>query len=117
MRGYRGRAGADVMGRATENLAEMDQLTLRHPSRHDLRRTVAASDIETIEPLHVKVWDRGKRLIDQEPIEAPRQRRLADLARLDPGVRRFMNPHIYHVSLTQALWDLKQETVAAAIAE
>jgi hypothetical protein len=25
-----------------------------------------------------------------------------------------MNPHVYHVSLTQALWELKQETVESA---
>jgi hypothetical protein len=26
-----------------------------------------------------------------------------------------MNPHIYHVSLTQALWDLKQELIGQAM--
>ena len=34
--------------------------------------------------------------------------------RLDPGVRRLVNPHLYHVSLTPALWDLKQDLVASA---
>jgi nicotinate phosphoribosyltransferase len=29
--------------------------------------------------------------------------------RLDAGVRRIVNPHIYHVSLSQPLWELKQE--------
>jgi nicotinate phosphoribosyltransferase len=38
-----------------------------------------------------------------------RERRHADVERLDLGVRRIMNPHIYHVSLSQRLWDLKQE--------
>jgi nicotinate phosphoribosyltransferase len=37
-----------------------------------------------------------------------RRLRRSDVERLDPGVRRIMNPHIYHVSLTQGLWDLKQ---------
>jgi nicotinate phosphoribosyltransferase len=37
--------------------------------------------------------------------------------RLDPGVRRLMNPHIYHVSLTQALWDLKQELIGEAMSQ
>jgi len=30
-------------------------------------------------------------------------------------VRRLVNPHIYHVSLTQALWDLKQSLIDSAI--
>ena len=42
-----------------------------------------------------------------------RQRREADMNRLDPGVSRLMNPHIYHVSLTQQLWDLKHNLIEA----
>jgi nicotinate phosphoribosyltransferase len=37
------------------------------------------------------------------------------VARLDVGVRRLMNPHIYHVSLSQHLWDMKQSLIADAI--
>ena len=33
---------------------------------------------------------------------------------LDPGVRRLVNPHIYHVSLSQPPWDLKQELIEQA---
>jgi nicotinate phosphoribosyltransferase len=32
-----------------------------------------------------------------------RERRADDVERLDAGVRRLINPHIYHVSLTQRL--------------
>jgi nicotinate phosphoribosyltransferase len=45
-------------------------------------------------------------------IRALRQR---DVEALDPGIRRLVNPHIYHVSLTQKLWDLKQELIAQAL--
>jgi nicotinate phosphoribosyltransferase len=41
-----------------------------------------------------------------------RRRRVADLERLDPGVKRLMNPHVYHVSLSQRLWEYKRELVA-----
>jgi nicotinate phosphoribosyltransferase len=109
----RGRAGADVMALADEDLSGAEQITLRHPIRHDLKRTVDGANVEEIEPLLVRVWGSEGRLVDHEPIEAARSRRLGDLSRLDPGVRRFLNPHIYHVSLSQALWDLKQDTVAA----
>jgi nicotinate phosphoribosyltransferase len=36
------------------------------------------------------------------------------MERLDPGVRRLLNPHIYHVSLTERLWDVKQHLIATA---
>ncbi len=107
-------AAADVMGLETEDLASRERLALRHPIQHDVHRTVARSDIERVEPLLKPAWINGARIIGREPIDLPRARRDADLARLDPGVRRLMNPHVYHVSLTQALWDLKQKTVESA---
>ncbi|MEZ4674529.1 MAG: hypothetical protein R2932_09815 [Caldilineaceae bacterium] len=45
-----------------------------------------------------------------------RQSRAVDVERLDPGIRRLVNPHIYHVSLTPALWNLKQRLITEAIA-
>ncbi len=47
-------------------------------------------------------------------IEEMREQRDADLKRLDPGVKRLMYPHIYHVSLTEKLWDLKQSLILSA---
>jgi nicotinate phosphoribosyltransferase len=43
-----------------------------------------------------------------------RVKRDQDIDALDPGVRRLMNPHIYHVSLSQNLWDLKQLLIKKA---
>jgi nicotinate phosphoribosyltransferase len=43
-----------------------------------------------------------------------RERRQADVERLDPGVKRIMNPHVYHVSLTERLWSLKQGLIESA---
>ena len=111
---HRGLAAADVMGLDGEDIAAAEQITLRHPVRHDFQRTVDRADIDHVESLLEPAWSDGERVIEHEPIEAPRARRQADLAKLDPGVRRLMNPHVYHVSLTQALWDLKQDTVEAA---
>jgi nicotinate phosphoribosyltransferase len=44
-------------------------------------------------------------------LEMIRQTRARDMDRLYPGVKRIMNPHEYHVSLTKKLWDLKQSLV------
>ena len=44
-----------------------------------------------------------------------RERRQHDLDRLHPGVRRLVNPHIYHVSLTAAMKHRQRELVRAAL--
>ena len=58
--------------------------------------------------------DDGAVTAEFPPLEELQTRRQVDLDRLDEGVRRLVNPHIYHVSLTQQLWDLKQRLVAEA---
>ncbi len=94
-----------------EDPSEMAQLQLRHPTNHSKLRTLGQDDITEIEPLLVEVLRQGKLTYTQPSIEEMRRRRIADLERLDPGVRRLLRPHIYHVSLTQRLWDLKQELI------
>jgi nicotinate phosphoribosyltransferase len=47
-------------------------------------------------------------------LEDMRAVRRADVERLDTGVRRLINPHIYHVSVSQLLWDLKAALLAEA---
>ena len=59
------------------------------------------------------ILDEGVLVHEMPSIEQIRRRREEDLARLYPGVRRIVNPHRYHVSLTQRLWDLKQELIAS----
>ena len=63
------------------------------------------------EDLHVEVVKDGKIVYDSPSIEDMRKVREQDIAKLDPGVRRIVNPHIYHVSLSQQLWDLKQNVL------
>jgi nicotinate phosphoribosyltransferase len=55
---------------------------------------------------------RGKRLFPPLPLEVLQERRRRDVERLDPGVRRLVNPHVYHVSLSERLFALKEELVA-----
>ncbi|MCB0043657.1 MAG: nicotinate phosphoribosyltransferase, partial [Caldilinea sp.] len=64
--------------------------------------------------LHVDVVTDGAVVYTPPPLDELRARRADDLARLDPGVRRLVNPHIYHVSLSQKLWDLKQNLIDEA---
>ena len=110
----RNKAVADLLGLDDQDPRQMDSILLHHPVEHAKYQTLARGDLAEIEPLLVEVLKDGKLVYDLPSIEEMRQYRQADLARLDPGVRRIMNPHIYHVSLTEKLWNLKQELVRTA---
>jgi len=105
----RGRATVDLIALADENVRESETLTLHHPSRASMYRQIQTDGISTIEGLHVKVVDSGEIIYESPSIEEMRETRQRDIGQLDPGVRRIVNPHIYHVSLSQKLWDLKQD--------
>jgi len=95
----------------------MPEIILRHPSEHAKVRILRQSEISEYEPLLVKIVEQGKLTLELPQIEDMRRHRRQDVERLDPGVRRIMNPHIYHVSLTQGLWDLKQELIQNALSK
>lgn len=107
----RGNATADLIGLDNEEPAEMDQLTLRHPLQAAKSRQLDGSKISRIEPLLVDIFKDGKRVYDLPDIETIRQVRQTDVGRLDPGIRRLMNPHIYHVSISQKLWEMRDGLV------
>lgn len=107
----RGRATADLLSLSDEAVISHSDLRLRHPTQADMWRDLSAETISTIEPLHETVYADGKRIGEQPTIEQMRAKRDSDLARFDPGVRRLMRPHIYHVSLSQPLWDMKQHLI------
>lgn len=112
---HRGMATADLLTLIDEDPYQMEQITARHPFDHTKWRTLARDQIAQIEPLLVDVLRDGQLLIDLPPIAGLRERRIADVERLDAGVRRLINPHVYHVSLTDRLWDLKQRLIAEAL--
>ncbi|MGB7873259.1 MAG: nicotinate phosphoribosyltransferase [Anaerolineales bacterium] len=105
----RGHATADLLGLEDEDPRQEDELTLRHPSDAQSSRKLDAHIISEIEALLEDVIVEGDMVYDLPSIDEMRALRDRDLERLDPGVKRIMYPHIYHVSLTQRLWDLKQD--------
>jgi nicotinate phosphoribosyltransferase len=111
----RGKATADLLSLEDERPDQMETIRLHHPSESTKFRTLQKHSVTEVEPLLVEIMKEGKLLIDLPDIEEMRARRRADVERLDPGVRRLMNPHIYHVSLSERLWNLKQELVASVL--
>jgi nicotinate phosphoribosyltransferase len=96
-----------------ENPAEMPEIVLRHMTEASLQRTLHSKDLLAIEPLLEDILQEGRRKSPSPAIEEIRARRRSDMERLDPGVKRLMNPHIYHVSLSEKMWKMKQKLIAA----
>lgn len=105
----RGSATADLVALDDERPDQAEQLVLRHPGDGARLRTLSRDAISGMEPLLEEVLREGCRLVESPTLEQMRARRVADVERLDAGVRRIVNPHIYHVSLSQPLWELKQQ--------
>ncbi len=100
----RGTATADLLAQADEELT--DPLMLYHPSAEGVMRRLPAERIGGREEL-LEPFDPWIPADEHEAVVEARGRRADDLARLDVGVRRIVNPHVYHVSLSAGSWELK----------
>lgn len=107
----RGQATADLLSLEEEEPHRLEPLLLHHPLEHGVYRRLSQEQISEIEPLHQVVWQAGRPTQPAPSIEELRAICQADIERLDLGVRRLLNPHIYHVSLTEKLWQLKQSLI------
>ncbi len=107
----RNMAVADLLTTGDEDPREWDRLGLHHPTDETKNRSLERKDISKIEPLLVDVLKDGSLVCDIPSLEEMRRARRQDLERLDVGVKRLVNPHTYHVSLSDELWKLKQEMI------
>jgi nicotinate phosphoribosyltransferase len=112
--GRNGFAIADCLSLADETPAEHDPLVLHHPFVPDEQRRLELSQIGRVEPLQVDLMAGGKLVGDLPEIKRLREARDRDVSHLHPGVKRLVNPHRYHVSLTKRLWSLKWELAESA---
>jgi nicotinate phosphoribosyltransferase len=110
----RGNAVADLVALEDEDPREWESIILRHPIEDGKQRVIARSELSRIEPLLVEILRDGALVYPLPDIEAMRRQRIEDMSHLDPGVKRLINPHTYHVSITQRLWDLKSKLVRDA---
>lgn len=109
-----GRATADLLTQVDENPADAERLLLHHPVEHGTYRYLSAENISAIEPLLEEIIVEGRPVYERPTLAQIRERRQQDMDRLHSGVKRLLFPHIYHVSLSENLWEQKQALVAAA---
>jgi nicotinate phosphoribosyltransferase len=111
----RGKATADLVALAEEAPGESEELKLHHPHDPGRQRTLPREAISEVESLLEIVMVEGERRYPNPSLEDMRRRRQWDVERLDPGVRRLVNPHRYHVSVSSRLWDLRQQLIEGAM--
>mgnify|MGYP001820954617 CR=1 FL=1 len=112
----RGAAIVDLIGLADEEPLPDELNVVHHPSRDGISQVIRRDDISHVEPLHDMVHVTGGSVVrSNEPltIDELSKRCSTDVDRLDIGVRRLVNPHRYHVSLTDRLHRLRHDLVAA----
>jgi nicotinate phosphoribosyltransferase len=105
------RATADLIGLNEEEINSVKALSLHHPTDPAKHRKVSQNNISKSEPLLVEILKEGRLVYNFPSIDEIRHTLENDLELLDPGVKRLINPHVYHVSLSNKLWSLKMTMI------
>jgi len=100
---------ADLITCDDEEIVPGSRHTFRHPDLSTSRFEMV--HYENAEPLLVKCLHDGTRVRPAEELETLRERCLQSLANLDETFKRIINPHVYKVSLSQKLADLKRSVM------
>jgi nicotinate phosphoribosyltransferase len=102
-------AVVDLIGLPDDDPLGSEEFVVHHPTRADVSTTHRRADIARVEELHVEVSTSGDP--DAESIDALQERCRDDIEHLDVGVRRLVNPHRYHVSLTDRMHHLRSDLI------
>ena len=112
----KGMARADILALDEETLEAGKEYRYFHPMVDYRQFSFTASQIK---PMLKKRLENGKRtesrLSDSEQLKISRRRMMEEIETLDPSFKRILNPHIYKVSMTEKLKDLKLAFIKANI--
>jgi len=86
------------------------------PTIVDVNDPLLTSTLEGLEcePMLRPVCVAGERACEPEPLAAARDRAAANLERLAPSCKRFLNPQVYPVGLERGLAELRQSMISEA---
>jgi nicotinate phosphoribosyltransferase len=107
-----GFATADVVSRADERIERGASLELAPLLPGLQAQTPARREVVDVEALLDPVFASGSRVGPEADLEAIRERRVADLARLGESVKDLVSPARYEVVLTRALLEVQSELAA-----
>ncbi|HSD64076.1 MAG TPA: nicotinate phosphoribosyltransferase, partial [Ignavibacteriaceae bacterium] len=106
-----GKANADLIGLEDEIPAAEQDLILHHAASPGKKRILKKDQISKTESLLETILDNGKLVYKFPSINELRAVRKNDVENLDPGVKRLINPHYYHVSITEKLYEMKMRLI------
>src|SRR5574344_673107 len=111
-----GMARADILALQDEEIKPNEERTYYHPMI-DYRQFVFTPT--TVKAMLKKRLEGGKRieprLPDAEQLRLSRETMQREIETLDPSYKRILNPHIYKVSITEELKDLKMKFITENI--
>ena len=101
-----GKAEADYITVWDETVDETKPLELFDPRATWKRKTFTNF---TAKPLQVPVFQKGQLVYEQPSLQEIQKYCAEQVGTLWDEVKRFENPHVFYVDLSQKLWDIKQE--------
>lgn len=104
-----GSALADLMALRDERIDQCKPITLHHPAL-DTRR-LTWTPCGEIRPMLRPVMKNGLRVGPAESMDIIRARRVASMASFDHTYKRFLNPHIYKVSISDGVRAIKLDFI------
>jgi nicotinate phosphoribosyltransferase len=96
----------DILFLDEEEIPQKEPFLVFHPMYAHIKKRYPARFKK--EELLTPIFKSGKLVYDIPPLEQVRENTLYNLSRLDEASKRFHNPHTYHVSLSQRLFEIKQ---------
>ena len=99
---------ADLITLYDEKIDDSRPLTIFDPDNRWKQKTF--SDYKLIK-MHKQFYKNGKRIYENPNIEEIKRYCKKQLNSLWPEIRRFDNPHIYYVDLSEKLWKLKNNLI------
>ena len=100
---------ADLITLESESINPGERYTFNHPDLSARRFEMAHYD--TIEPMLRPQMTHGERINDRKPLKRLQEHCIASLEAFDETYKRIINPHVYKVSLSDRLADLKRELI------
>lgn len=108
-----GNAIADLIGLEEENLSFDRDFVLCHPFTDSDFFKIKKDDYSRVEPLMIKMVEDGEVVYDFPSLKEVQNHTKDSLSTFHRSYKRFINPHVYKVSLTKHLKELKRNLIFA----
>ena len=109
-----GNALADLIALADETIEKGRNITFYHPFSTADFFVMKKDRYASFTPMLKKMMEDGRRITEHKDLKDTQKESAEKLAAFDKSYKRIINPHIYKVSLSARLRDLKTELIVQA---